>query len=122
MTGYGENYEKIDLGHHWDLRVNLHVNVNLFMYLIEGLGLVHEKMDVSTGPYFFCFLLNCNSLTLHPSLCFEFYYSTTLLQKRIKIKVIICISHKLNTAGSLFTSIYLHILPSTYLKIKITVK
>ena len=91
------------------------------MYLIEGLGLVHEKIDVSTGPYFFCFLLNCNSLTLHPSLCFEFYYSTTLLQKRNKDQVIIYISHKLNTAGSLFTSIYLH-LPSTYLKIKITVK
>ena len=82
MTGYGYCQEKIDLGHHWDLRVNL--NVDLFMYLIEGSGLVHEKIDVSTGPYFFCFLLNCNSLTLHPSLCFEFYYSTTLLQKRNK--------------------------------------
>ena len=32
-----------------------------------------------------------------------------------------CISHKLNTAGSLFTSIFLH-LPSKYLKIKITVE
>ena len=47
------------------------------MYLIEGLGLVHEKMDVWTGPYFFSFLLNCNFLTLHSSLCFEFYYSVT---------------------------------------------
>ena len=47
------------------------------MYLVEGLGLVHEKMDVWTGPYFFSFLLNCNFLTLHPSLCFEFYYSVT---------------------------------------------
>ena len=36
--------EKIDVGHHWDLRVNL--NVDLFMYVIEGLGLVYEKMDV----------------------------------------------------------------------------
>ena len=52
-----------------------------FMYLIEGLGLVHEKMEVWTGPNFFSFLLNCNFQTLYLSLCFEFYYS---VQKRNK--------------------------------------
>ena len=75
MTVYGYCEEKIELGHYWDLKVNL--NVDLFMYLIEGLGSVHEKIDVWTGPNFFSFLLNCNFLTLHPSLCFEFYYSVT---------------------------------------------
>ena len=44
MTVYGYCSEKIDLGHYWDLRVNL--NDDLFMYLIEGLGSVHEKMDI----------------------------------------------------------------------------